>query len=196
MRLQTSRSMICRARVWWPSASVTAARSRRLISSYGAARRAAFDGFSGDGEVSCRQAVGGHDVRDVDDRTDQVVVEPVAAVHPGPAGGPELVEGLAGDQGERAAEVGDAVAAAGLAADPEPAEQVSVDEQALDLVDADAASLAGGGLAGVGQVQRPVRGLGPSQSRTIFHDLRALAGLMLNASATSSAVAPWGRVAR
>ena len=118
VRLQTSRSMICRAWVWWPSASVTAARSRRLISSYGAARRAAATASRATVEVSCRQAVGGDDVRDVDDRTDQVVVEPVTAVHPGPAGGAELVEWLPGDQGERSAEVGDAVAAAGLAADP------------------------------------------------------------------------------
>jgi hypothetical protein len=57
-------------------------------------------------------------VRDVDDCTHQVVVEPVTAVHPGPTGGAELVEWLPGDQGERSAEVGDAVAAASLAADP------------------------------------------------------------------------------
>ena len=109
-----------------------------------------FGGGPGDGQVALVEGVAGDEVGDVDDGAQQVLVEPVAFVHPGPAAGPELVEGLAGDQAEGPAEVGDAVGAAGFAADAEPAEQVGVDQQVLDLVDADAAVLAGGGVAGIG----------------------------------------------
>jgi hypothetical protein len=100
-------------------------------------------GRSRDGEVMVVEAVSADEVSDVDDGADHVLVEAVPFVQPGPAAGPKFVEWLAGDELKRGPEVGDPFGAAGFTAEAEPAEEVGVDQEALDLIDADAAGLSG-----------------------------------------------------
>ena len=124
----------------------------------GAGGDAGLVGFAG-GEV-----VDGEQVRDVDDHGGVLVVEGGVG-EPGVAAGALPVERLPGDQVEGGPQVGDAVGPAGGPAQPQPAEQVGVDEHAVDAVDAAAAVGAGGGgrqerRAGVGVAAEPGAGDG------------------------------------
>jgi hypothetical protein len=95
-------------------------------------------GSSGCLEVAGGQRVRGDEVRHVDDRANQVVVDARTFGQPLVAVGPQLVEEGTTDQAQGCRQVGDALGAAGFATDPEPAEQVFIDQDVLQLVDADA----------------------------------------------------------
>ena len=103
-------------------------------------------------EVAFGEGMSGDEVSDVDDAADQMVVESVTLVQPNPPSGPQLVERLPGHQLECLSQVVDAIGAAGFSANSEAAEQVGVDQEIFDLIDADAAGAAGVAVSGVGQV--------------------------------------------
>jgi hypothetical protein len=175
---------------------VTAARSRCGISSAGAASRAVSVAVRAVRVSPAREGVGGDGVGDVDDGAGQVVVEAVSFVEPGPGVGAELAERGALDEVEGPGQVGESVLAAGLAAGAQAAEEVGVDEQVLDLVDRDAAADGFGGAAGVGQVRLAGAGVGAEPVAHVLAYPRALLVVRPSASASSSGVAPYGRVLR
>ena len=103
-------------------------------------------------EVASGQVVCGHHVRHVGDRTDQVVVDARAFGQPLVATAAQLVEWGTTDQAQGHGQIRDAVGAARLSTQAQPAELVGVDQDILQLVDIDTAGLPGGGLQRIGQV--------------------------------------------
>ena len=84
----------------------------------------------------------------------------VSLGQPGSTTGAQLVERDAGDECQGTAQVLHAVSASGLAACPQPAEQVAVEENTTDLIDAHPTLPGRRGLLGSGKVFLSGHGIG------------------------------------
>lgn len=97
-------------------------------------------------DVSGVEVMGDEDVGDIGDGADEVLVGAVPVDEPCPSGRAELVERAAGDELERGFEVFDSVAAGGDTAGAKAADELSVDEEVLDEVEAHSPGLGLGGV--------------------------------------------------
>src|SRR5215218_4304061 len=80
--------------------------------------RRQFGSGAGNVQLFLPEAEGRNDVSNVDDCAEHVLVQPIPFGKPGPTTWAKLVERRAGDQAQRAAQVGETVGASCFAAQP------------------------------------------------------------------------------